>query len=527
MWTRVARWPAGARAATVTAVAVLSLAACSTAATRPIERARPVPAPPHPVPAAAPVRAIDPIAADNAQPGTTAWRIPRGADTTVVEGYADRSSVLPGEPFRLYVSTPAARWTVAAYRMGWYAGAEGRLVWRASGLPGGTQRAPVVDSRRTVEAGWRPSLTVPTLGWLPGDYLLLLTTPSGGAHYVPIVVRSPSVAGRVVLLNAVLTWEAYNVWGGYSLYGGPSGTFADRSLAVSFDRPYDGDGAVKFLAFEQPVVAEAERLGVPVAYETSVDVATDPGVLTGAAAVVSMGHDEYWTESERAAVLAARDAGTNLAFLGANAEYWRVRLGATSVGPDRLVVGYKDASLDPVAATGEPDVTTRFRDGPRPEPESELTGLQYECFPAAGAYVVIRPDFWLFAGTGARAGTALPGLVGVEIDRAYPLPTTPRPLDVVAHSPVSCDGVATYSDSAYYVAPSGAGVFATGTMRWTCALAGHCRSHGVDDATIGFTRRVTDNLLRAFATPRDGAAHRAYGDLAALRESAVDMTGAA
>jgi hypothetical protein len=38
---------------------------------------------------------------------------------------------------------------------------------------------------------------------------------------------------------------------------------------------------------------------------------------------------------------------------------------------------------------------------------------------------------------------------------------------------------------------------------------------------------VTDNLLRAFATPRAGAAHRAYGDLAALRESPVDVTGAA
>jgi hypothetical protein len=41
--------------------------------------------------------------------------------------------------------------------------------------------------------------------------------------------------------------------------------------------------------------------------------------------VISLGHDEYWSPAMRHTVEGARDAGTNLAFLGANAVYWRVR----------------------------------------------------------------------------------------------------------------------------------------------------------------------------------------------------------
>src|ERR1039458_818755 len=32
--------------------------------------------------------------------------------------------------------------------------------------------------------------------------------------------------------------------------GGPGGDAAGRGYAMSFDRPYDGDGAVRFLAFD-------------------------------------------------------------------------------------------------------------------------------------------------------------------------------------------------------------------------------------------------------------------------------------
>ena len=86
------------------------------------------------------------------------------------------------------------------------------------------------------------------------------------------------------------TWQAYNSWGGYDLYTGPGG-YNDRSLAVSMDRPYDGKGADEFLLFERKLINLAERLGLPLAYTTSVDLDRDRQTLGGSSALISMGHD--------------------------------------------------------------------------------------------------------------------------------------------------------------------------------------------------------------------------------------------
>ena len=468
------------------------------------------------------------VASENRLPGTTAWKITQPAKGDEIDGFAARTSVRAGQPVPLYVSTTARTWSVSAYRMGWYAGKGGRRVSAAAAnQPAVHQPAATVDpTTRTVIAPWTHPLSVPTAGWPPGDYLLKLTAASGGQRYVPLVVRSPRTAGTVVIDNAALTWQAYNAWGGYSLYHGHHG-FGDRAYAVSFDRPYDANGADKFMVYERPLVAEAERLGLPLSYVTDIDVSTDPGLLSGARAVLSLGHDEYWTAQDRSAFQAAAAGGANLTFFGANEAYWQVRLAATRLGADRLVVEYKSAALDPMHRSHPQQATERFRDLPDPEPEAELSGLDYECYPALGHYKIEDPSFWGFAGTGVKRGRVIPGLVGVEIDRAYPLPSTPRPVDVVAHSPVRCRGTSTYSDSAYSTRKSGAGVFATGTMHWTCVLAGSCRQFGATDASTSFVRRVTDNVLREFARGPAGKAQPARDNLDALHESPVNTTGAA
>jgi len=80
------------------------------------------------------------VAAENALPGSPGWKIPkpRVAADHQLSAFADRVSVLPGEPFRLLVSTPAPRFTVTAYRMGWYGGGRGtrRVEIRRGGGPG-------------------------------------------------------------------------------------------------------------------------------------------------------------------------------------------------------------------------------------------------------------------------------------------------------------------------------------------------------------------------------------------------------
>ncbi|MET9069918.1 N,N-dimethylformamidase beta subunit family domain-containing protein [Streptosporangium sandarakinum] len=443
-------------------------------------------------------------AAENARPGDPHWRLRRLGAAHEIEGFADRVSVLPGERFRLYVSTTADHYTATAFRMGWYGGAGARRVWRVAGLPGVRQPAPkVVAATGTVTADhWRPGPEVDTTGWPAGSYLIRLDAATGGGRYVPVTVRSASARGSMAVVNAVTTWQAYNYWGGRSLYVGPGG-FESRSRAVSFDRPYDTSGARLFLDMEYDAIALAERTGVPLAYLTSVDLDEDPHALDGARGLVSLGHDEYWSPRMRRAVETARDRGVNVAFLGANAVYWRIRFAATRLGPGRLVVCHKDAAEDPR--------TDLWRDH---RPESSLTGPMYDCYPAEAAYVVHRPGSWIFRGTGVRRGTRFPGMAGVETDRIGR--DAPRPMEVLSVSPVDCGGRSTVAHSAYYTAPSGAGVFNSGTMRWVCALRGARCGHGVTGRARAFVRRSTVNILRAFAAGPAGRSHPAEDNLATV-----------
>ena len=452
--------------------------------------------------------------AENKLPGTSAWRITDQGPDSAINGYADAQSVLPGQSFRLYVSTTATSFRVDAFRFGWYQGHEARLVWRSQPVRGHVQTAVhTTAGTHMVTAPWQPAMTVNTAGWPAGSYLLRLDASDGPQRYVPITVRSASTAGQVVILNDNTTWQAYNTWGGYSLYQGPDGLGGDRGYQVSFNRPYDGDGAVRFLAFDQAAIAVAEHTGVPLAYETDVDLDAHPGILNGARAVITLGHDEYYSLAMRNALVTARNAGTNLAFLGANAIYRHIRF----ADGDRVIICYKDASIDPLFGTDNADTTQQWRSPPDPRPESTITGVFYECNPVSAPYVVYDPANWIFAGTGAYKGESFAGMVGPEYDRLNPAVPYPKPIEVLAHSPLHCDGIATYSDSAYYTVASGAGVFASGTMRWVCAMRGpHC-GHGLTWAAERFVNRATENLLRAFAAGPAGRPHPAHDNLAEVR----------
>src|SRR5579875_3885344 len=425
--------------------------------------------------------------AENKLPGTSAWRITDQGPADAINGYASAQSVLPGQRFTLYVSTTARSFRVDAFRFGYYHGHDARLVWTSPPVRGRLQTAVrIAPGTHMVTAPWQPSLTVSTASWPIGSYLLRLDASSGPQRYVPITVRSPSTAGKVVILNDNTTWQAYNTWGGYSLYQGPDGLPSDRGYAVSFDRPYDGDGAVRFLAFDQAAIAVAERSGVPLAYETDVDLDQHPGLLDGARAVISLGHDEYYSQAMRNALLAARDA-----------------------------------AIDPLYGKDDAETTQQWRDPPDPRPESVITGVFYECNPVSAPWVVYDPSSWIFAGTGAYSGESFPGMVGPEYDRLNPDVPFPRPMQVLAHSPLTCDGYSTFSDTVYYTVASGAGVFASGTMRWVCAIRGPYCGHGLTWAAERFVVRATENLLRAFAAGPAGRTHPAQDNLARVKPPSI------
>jgi hypothetical protein len=461
------------------------------------------------------------VGAENAKPGTTDWRIAQAhlASETDLAGYTDRVSVLPGESFGLHLSCALGTVTVRAFRLGYYQGTGGRQVWASPPVAATAQPQPSPDASGMVRCRWPQTLSVPTAGWPEGSYLLRLDA-GGRARYVPIVVRSRETAGRLVLVSAVNCHQAYNEWGSFSLYKGPAHAAEPKASVVSFDRPYDRNGAPLVLAYEQGPVFVAESLDLDLAYVTSWELHDEPGLLSGARGVVSPGHDEYWTVPMRRHVEAARDAGTNLAFLGANAVYWRVRLS----GDGRLMTCYKSATQDP--ERGAVDTTAKWRSSPHPDPENSLTGMLYEAFPAEADLVVHDPSFFLLAGTGATAGETYAGLVAVEIDRAYPVAGTPANLQVVAHSPVAlAQRPATHSDMTYYSAPSGAGVLAVGTMAWAAGLRGAHARPRIDARAADFAQRVTCNLYTAMAEGPMGHAHPAQGNLAAIAASPRTSTG--
>ena len=467
-----------------------------------------------------------PTPSDSASPsptqsaGTTAWDTNvTFATTSPVNGFADRSSVLPGETVHLYIKADAGPVTVTAYRMGWYGGTEGHLVATYPPVqPVAEPASEFIAATRTVsDANWHPSLTVSTVGWVPGDYLFLLRDAKGVGRWVPLTVRSKSVAGDIVLVNANTTWQAYNAYGGYSLYQGPRGKFSLRSYAVSFDRPIDyGGGSGDFYPNELPVVALAEKLNLHFAYVTDNDLDADPHVLDGARAVISLGHDEYWSAAMRAQVTNDRDVhAMNVAFLGANAVYRHIRMASTPLGPERLEIDYKDGTLDPIARTSPAEATYQWRDGPDPRPESVLTGAYYQCNPVIASMVVSDASSWLFAGAPVADGTALAGLAGHEYDQVDLAVPTPRPMDVLFHSPVTCRGAHGYQDSVYYTVPSGAGGFDSGTSAWVCALTPSC-SGGPNGIAGQVVTDVTTRLLTAFAAGPCGAAHPARDNIAHL-----------
>ena len=441
--------------------------------------------------------------ADNERPSKR-WNVPakRQALSGEIAGYA-RPSVQEGEVIELHVSTPANHFTVVAYRIGHYGGLGGAKVGQWGPFDGEVGEPEFTDPQTgAIEADWPVRARISTRDWEPGLYLMGLWT-SGQAPKratVPVLVASKSARGRVLMVAGDRTWQAYNEWGGVSAYVGANGARETRSRAVSFARPYAWSGYRWPAAFDIPLIRTAEAAGVPLAYASVTSLSAHPEAAQGAQGIVSAGHDEYWTAQYRKALVDAREAGTDLAFLGANAGYWRTKMrdhGWTAWMP-------KEGRMQ------------RWRDDPRAVPENAITGQLYDCYPSRADMVVADSGFFLFAGTGVARGSRLRNLVGNESDRFYPLPSTPRPIQAPAVSPVDCGGSPTWSTMTYYTTHSGSGVLSVGTMDWVRAMGGPRSGQGLGKDSLAFTRKVTINLLQAMARGRMGADHPATDQFDAL-----------
>ncbi len=345
------------------------------------------------------------IVAENARRGH-AWWVTTPQQSGDIEGYASQVSATLGDTVTLFVSTKASQFHVEAYRMGYYQGIGGRLIWQSAEVPGIRQPLPLlIAPTNTIECRWAPSLTF-TIDrtWIPGVYLLKLVGAGGEQQFVPLCVRDDTSRAAVVIQQSVTSWQAYNRWGGYSLYYGnrngtlsfthapAGGTFANRARIVSFDRPYDHDwasGAADFVGNEFPVIFQAEQMGLDVTYWTDVDLHVRPQLLSRHKALVSLAHDEYWSAAMRDGASQALAGGVNLAFLGANACYRQIRFEPSPLGPNRHQVCYKSAAEDPMTGKDNTLVTVNWDQSPVDRPEAQLIGSTYQDIAANADMVIV------------------------------------------------------------------------------------------------------------------------------------------
>jgi N,N-dimethylformamidase beta subunit-like protein len=468
------------------------------------------------------------IALENQKPGTGDWDIIKPALAREIEGYASKTSVNGGDAIDLFVSTADPRYTIDVFRVGWYGGAGARRVAGPIERNGILQDAPASDpSTGLVECRWRDPYSLQTREadgpWTTGVYLARLTgRPSAAQSFIVFVVRDDARASAIVFQSSVTTFAAYNNWGGKSLYAFNSGNAPARK--VSFDRPYATnpygvrlDGAGDFLRrWEYNVVRFLERDGYDVTYITNVDTHDQHDTLLRHRIALSVGHDEYWSAPMRERFDAARDRGIHLAFVGAGVCYWRIRFEPGGTGAaNRTIVAYKEAAgaEDPFALDGDPQndrlITGRWRDRPASRPEERLVGVMYAADPVDGDIVIDEGSHWAFAGTGVRRGEVLRGLLGYEVDAMYG--GGPAGLVRLAHSPFGDQGKTRYADMTMYTAPSGAIVFATGSMQWSWGLDGYNAPAWHPVRTNEIAQRVTRNVLsRMLAGPGDPQVTRSW-----------------
>jgi hypothetical protein len=472
------------------------------------------------------------IVAENAKVGH-AWWVNTPQNAGDIEGYGSQVSAVAGDTVTLFVSTKAPQFHVEAYRMGYYQGIGARLVWQSAQVAGIRQASPkLIAGTNTIECSWTPSLTVKVdKTWPPGVYLLKLVGTSNEQQYVPLCVRDDASTAAIVVQQSVTTWQAYNRWGGYSLYYGNTGgqlsfthdpaggNYDNRARIVSFDRPYDHDwasGAADLVGNEFPVIYNAEKLGLDVTYWTDVDLHARPQLLKNHKALLSLGHDEYWSYEMRQGASTAVNGGVNLAFLGANACYRQIRFDNSPLGPNRHQICYKSATEDPLFNVDNAKVTVNWPEAPVSQPESLLIGSTYQDIAAMANLVVTDASSWVFAGTGLTQGQQLPKVVQGEFDRYVPSSSSPQNLDVVAHSVVPNRGN-NYSDITWYTVPGGGGIFATGNATWVGAMVDSTLipPNVVPDPIPGVTApvlRVMENIYSVLGTGPASATHPSQGN---------------
>ncbi len=456
------------------------------------------------------------IVAENCLPGTSPliWDVPGGGSPSI-QGFATDISVNQSQRVDFKVDTTAASFRFDIYRMGYYGGAGARKVAAFPSTAGVNQpTCPTTDSSSglvecsswSISASWNVPATA-----VSGIYFAHLVDSDGGESHVFFVVRDDDGRSDLLFQTSDTTWQAYNEYGGNSLY---TGSPAGRAYKVSYDRPITVRGTASedsVFNAEYPMVRWLERNGYDVSYFTGVDSDRLGAELLEHRALLSVGHDEYWSGGQRANWEAARAAGVHMAFFSGNEVFWKTRWEKNH----RTLVSYKEthanAKIDPLGGvwtgTWRDPRFSPPADGGRPE--NALTGQLFMVNDGAtGSIEVPAADgklrFWRHTNVG-DVGAVLPfGTLGYEWDEDVDNPHRPAGSFRLSsttrqNAPVLTDygsnfgsGTAVHNMTLYRV-PSGARVFGAGTVQWSWGLdSNHERGNEPEDARM---QQATANLF--------------------------------
>jgi len=501
------------------------------------------------------------IVAENCKPGnpSSEWDINADGDATI-QGFATDMSVNHGETVSFKIATDSPKYRIDIYRTGYYGDNGARLITtiRPSVPLPQRQRECYRDYATrlydcgtwTVSASWpvpkdavsgvyiarlvreddRPGSWRTDNSRDPGDKPRPMPHAYGAnglgklanalkepcASHIVFVVRDDEGKSDVLFRTSDTTWQAYNRYGLGNTYSGitPAGEStgqANRAYKVSYNRPISNreTGSVnQYFNAEYPMARWLEANGYDVSYFSGVDTARFGEKIKEHKLLLSNGHDEYWSGSERKNVETARDGGVNLAFFSGNEVFWKTRFENSADGsntPYRTLVTYKEThtrinddgqmqpgkKIDPLnnVWTGTWRESSPYNpEGP--QPENALTGVIFTVNAYRNDPLVVpakygKMRFWrntdvarLKPGESVALGK---GILGHEWDED--LDNGFRPAGIVHLSETIVDGVMYLQDfgSVYdsgtathnltlYRARSGALVFGAGTCQWSWGL---------------------------------------------------------
>ena len=466
------------------------------------------------------------ISRENRREGARDWQLTRvrfdksaGFRSPLIEGFCSKQSVAAGESLDILVSTnPPARFTIEIFRTGCYGGRGARLMTKLGPFQGRKQADPPVGKKRLRECKWESctTLKIPS-DWPSGVYLGRLSTvwekhsdkDTYWQSYVVFIVRDDRLAD-ILFQCSDNTWQAYNRWPDeYSLYDADEmpGWVSGPNTDVSFDRPYgkyrqiyenpQSIGSGEWLCWEFPLAYWLEQHGYDVSYGSQSDLLTPDRALK-CKTFLSVGHDEYWDVRSYHAAMKLRDAGVNLMFLSGNSVCWVTPFRASSDGrPNRIIT-----RAGPYAGMARQPSEGRGFTFPTTGPDEGLLMGAVNVIPVNGGgdWICVKPEHWMFAGTGMKKGERIPGLVGWEY---HGDPAKIPGLEVVAEGTAWVGGTRPQQWAAtIYPGPRKNFVFNAATIFWSQALSkppGHMlpwshwsRPHGPDERV----QRITENLLK-------------------------------